>query len=84
MWNETYTLIHWSGQASALFDPLLFLSPHFARCLLIVLMMEAVSPSEASVNFYQTTRRNNPEDNDYFLKQFLPIDLCNGDVLCFL
>jgi hypothetical protein len=30
---------------------------------IIVLMMEAVSPSETTVNFYQTTRRNNPEDS---------------------
>jgi hypothetical protein len=27
------------------------------------LMMEAVSTSETSVNFYQTTRRNIPEDS---------------------
>jgi hypothetical protein len=27
------------------------------------LMMEAASTSEISVNFYQTTRRNNPEDS---------------------
>jgi hypothetical protein len=27
------------------------------------LMMEAVTTSETSVNFYQTTRRNNPEDS---------------------
>jgi hypothetical protein len=33
-----------------------------ARGLLIALMMEAASTSETSVNFYQTTRRNNPED----------------------
>jgi hypothetical protein len=33
------------------------------RGLLIVLMMEAVSTSETSVNFYQTTRRNIPEDS---------------------
>jgi hypothetical protein len=26
-------------------------------------MMEAASPSETSVKFYQTTRRNNPEDS---------------------
>jgi hypothetical protein len=26
-------------------------------------MMEAVSTLETSVNFYQTTRRNNPEDS---------------------
>jgi hypothetical protein len=35
----------------------------FARGLLIALMMEAVSTSKTSVNFYQTTRRNNPEDS---------------------
>jgi hypothetical protein len=33
------------------------------RGLLIALMMEAASISETSVNFYQTTRRNNPEDS---------------------
>jgi hypothetical protein len=26
-------------------------------------MMEAASTSETSVNFFQTTRRNNPEDS---------------------
>jgi hypothetical protein len=30
---------------------------------MIALMMEAVSTSEMSVNFYQTTRRNIPEDS---------------------
>jgi hypothetical protein len=30
---------------------------------LIALMMEAASTSETLVNFYQTTRRNNPEDS---------------------
>jgi hypothetical protein len=30
--------------------------------ILIALMMEAVSTFETSVNFYQTTRRNIPED----------------------
>jgi hypothetical protein len=30
---------------------------------IIALMMEAACTSEPSVNFYQTTRRNNPEDN---------------------
>jgi hypothetical protein len=34
-----------------------------ARGLLIALMMEAASNSETSVNFYQTTRHNNPEDS---------------------
>jgi hypothetical protein len=31
-------------------------------CCLIALMMEAASTSETSVNLYQTTRRNNPEE----------------------
>jgi hypothetical protein len=34
-----------------------------ARGLVIALMMEAASTSETSVNFCQTTRRNNPEDS---------------------
>jgi hypothetical protein len=29
----------------------------------MILMMEAASTSETLVNFYQTTRRNNPEDS---------------------
>jgi hypothetical protein len=29
----------------------------------IALMMEAASTSETLVNFYQTTRRNNPDDS---------------------
>jgi hypothetical protein len=33
-----------------------------AHGLLIALMMDAESTSEMSVNFYQTTRRYNPED----------------------
>jgi hypothetical protein len=32
-------------------------------CALFTLMMEATNISETSVNFYQTTRRNNPEDS---------------------
>jgi hypothetical protein len=31
--------------------------------VLSALMMEAASTSETSANFYQTTRRNNPEDS---------------------
>jgi hypothetical protein len=31
--------------------------------IISALMMEAVSTSEMSVNFYQTTRRNIPEDS---------------------
>jgi hypothetical protein len=33
----------------------------------ITLMMEAANTSEASVNFYQTTRGNNPEDSHLLL-----------------
>jgi hypothetical protein len=32
-------------------------------CILIALMMEAARTSETLVNFYQTTRRYNPEDS---------------------
>jgi hypothetical protein len=38
-------------------------SPWDPELPLIVLMMEAVSTSETSVNFYETTRRNNPKDS---------------------
>jgi hypothetical protein len=34
-----------------------------ACIVLITLMMEAASTSETSVNFYQTTRRQNPKDS---------------------
>jgi hypothetical protein len=34
-----------------------------AASIIIVLMMEAASISETMVNFYQTTRRYNPEDS---------------------
>jgi hypothetical protein len=36
---------------------------HHQGVLLIALMMEAAGTSETSVNFYQTTRRNIPEDD---------------------
>jgi hypothetical protein len=35
--------------------------PEAVRTILIALMMEEVSTSETSVNFYETTRRNIPE-----------------------
>jgi hypothetical protein len=35
--------------------------------LFIALMMEAASTSEMSVNFFQTTRRNLPEDSHHHL-----------------
>jgi hypothetical protein len=34
----------------------------------IALVMEEVRASETSVNFYQTTQRNNPEDNHLLWK----------------
>jgi hypothetical protein len=34
-----------------------------AASILIALIMEAESTSETSINFYQNTRRNNPEDS---------------------
>jgi hypothetical protein len=46
------------------------LAPSSGRSL-IALMMEAASTSEMSVNFYQTTRRNNPEDKSFSLLSFL-------------
>jgi hypothetical protein len=55
------------------------------------LMMEAVSTSKTSVNFYQTTRRNNTEDSRLYVKTsfFLFIAHCglrlaNGRVMSFL
>jgi hypothetical protein len=33
---------------------------------MIALMMEAASTFEKSANFYQTTRRNNPEDSHIY------------------
>jgi hypothetical protein len=36
---------------------------------LIALMMEAVSTSETSVNFYQTTGRNAPEDSHLHIRR---------------
>jgi hypothetical protein len=36
----------------------------FLTAAMIALMTEAASTSETLVNFYQTTRRNNPEENN--------------------
>jgi hypothetical protein len=44
--------------------------------VMIVLMMEAASTSEMSVNFYQTTWRNNPEGSTSVLKEW-PICIYN-------
>jgi hypothetical protein len=46
------------------------LSCIFARSLLIAVMMEAVSTSETSVNFYQNTRRSISEDSHLETKLF--------------
>jgi hypothetical protein len=52
-----------SAKAETLTGPIL--KPIPARGLLIVLMMEAARTSETLVNFYQTTRRYNPEDSHH-------------------
>jgi hypothetical protein len=36
-------------------------------CCAIALMMEVASTSETPVNFYQTTRHNNPDDTAIFI-----------------
>jgi hypothetical protein len=40
---------------------------------LIAVMTEAASTCETSVNFYQTTRRNNPEDSHLHILASLQI-----------
>jgi hypothetical protein len=37
--------------------------------VMIALMVEAENTSETSVNFYQTTRRNNPEDSHIHVRR---------------
>jgi hypothetical protein len=39
------------------------LAASIVRAIIIALMMEAARTSETLVNFYQTTRRNNPDDS---------------------
>jgi hypothetical protein len=39
------------------------------RACSIALIMETASISETSVNFYQTTQRNNPEDSDLHIRR---------------
>jgi hypothetical protein len=57
------------------------LPPSSGRLPIIALMMRAANTSETSVNFYQTTRRNKPEDNHLYsrrhesLKSHLKINL---------
>jgi hypothetical protein len=38
------------------------------------------SPTECIYQFYRILRVN----SDYFLEPIQPLDLCNGEVLCFL
>jgi hypothetical protein len=40
-----------------------------AASIIISLMMEAAGTSETSVNFYQTTRRNIPEDSQHHIRR---------------
>jgi hypothetical protein len=42
---------------------------------LIALIVEAASSSETSVNFYQTTRRSNPEDSHLQQNNVSKLDL---------
>jgi hypothetical protein len=43
--------------------------------LIIALLIEAARTSEKLVNFYQTTRRCNPEDSHHQIKQLLEFQL---------
>jgi hypothetical protein len=49
------------------------------RRFLVIALMETASTSETSVNFYQTTRRYNPENSHLhtrrreYLKSYLPV-----------
>jgi hypothetical protein len=43
---------------------------HLKRMAIIVtLIMEAASASETQINFYQSTRRNNPEDGHHHTRR---------------
>jgi hypothetical protein len=42
-----------------------------ASIIRVMTLMEAASSSEMSVNFYQTTQRNNPEDSHF---NFRPLE----------
>jgi hypothetical protein len=69
-WNIVYRIIMLrlglpiSNEISHLRTGTFFMSPHFLNIYsLIALMMEAARTSVTLVNFYQTTRRYNPEDS---------------------
>jgi hypothetical protein len=54
--------------------------------LLIALMMATASTSETSVNFHQTTQRNNPEDSHLHLLSYLypktfRLKICKNTIL---
>jgi hypothetical protein len=44
------------------------LAASIIRVIMDALIMEAASTSETSVNFYQTTRRKNPEDSHIYAR----------------
>jgi hypothetical protein len=60
-----------------------------AASIIIALMMEAARTSETPVNFYQTTRRYNPEDRHLRthrgenLKSYIKIKVCKTMILFF-
>jgi hypothetical protein len=48
-------------------DVLRVASTPFLRAVMMMMMMKAVSTSETSVNFYEATKRNVPEDSHLFM-----------------
>jgi hypothetical protein len=61
-----YLAFAWRGEATFIKPDIRLKRAVFwvvAPCSLITLMMEAARTSETLVNFYQTTRRYNPEDS---------------------
>jgi hypothetical protein len=58
-------------------DKRIILKPHTVSIIraMIVLMIEAVSTSETSLNFYHTTRRNNAENSSLNTVMFVPLSL---------
>jgi hypothetical protein len=57
-----------------------FLPEDEGRCI-SALMMEAASTSETSINFYQTTRRNIPEDSHLQTSQPFEVRLASKQYL---
>jgi hypothetical protein len=52
--------------------------------LAIALMMEAARTSETLVNFYQTTRRYNPEDNHLLSLVYISNNLIKVSSICLM